>query len=48
VALLGNQLLAHSVYYDNVSQRVKDSGVRNAMLMFVESDESEDFVRFLS
>lgn len=48
VALLGNQLLGHSVDYDEVSQIVKDLGVRKAMFMFVDPDESEDFVRFQS
>ena len=48
VALQGNQLLAHSVDYDEISRKVKDLGVRNAMFMFVDADESEDFVRFQS
>lgn len=47
VALLGKQLLAHSVDYSEVSQRVKSLGARNAMFMFIEPEESEDFVRFL-
>lgn len=48
VALIGNQLLAHSVDYDDVSGTVKDLGIRNAMFMLVEADESEDFVRIPS
>ena len=47
VALLGKQLLAHHNDYAEVSRRVKSLGARNVMFMFIEPEESEDFVRFL-
>ena len=47
VALRGNRLLCHNVDYDKVSQEVKRLGIDGAMFMFIESEENEDFVRFL-
>jgi len=47
VALRGKRLLAHNVDYSKVSQEVKGLGIDGAMFMFIESEENEDFVRFL-
>jgi hypothetical protein len=47
VALSGKRLLAHNVDYNKVSQDVKSLGIDGAMLMFVEGEGNEDFVRFL-
>ncbi len=47
VALQGNQLLAHDLDYHQVSAEVKKLGAQNPMFMFIEAEESEDFLRFL-
>jgi hypothetical protein len=47
VALFGKRLLAHDVDYSKVSQEVKSLGIDRAMFMFIEGEETEDFVRFL-
>jgi hypothetical protein len=47
VALRGNRLLSHNVDYSKVSQEVKSLGIDGAMFMFIESEENEDFIRFL-
>jgi len=47
VALHGKHLLAHGKDYSEVSRMVKELGEGNVMFMFVEDEESEDFVRFL-
>jgi hypothetical protein len=47
VALRGNRLLSHNVDYSKVSQEVNSLGIDGAMFMFIESEENEDFVRFL-
>lgn len=48
VALRGKQLLAHSMNYDEVSRTAKALGEVDVMYLFIEDEESEDFVRFLS
>ena len=47
VALFGKRLLAHSADYSKVSREVKSLGIDGAMFMFIEGEETEDFVRFL-
>jgi hypothetical protein len=47
VALFGKRLLAHGADYSKVSREVKSLGVDGAMFMFIEGEETEDFVRFL-
>jgi hypothetical protein len=47
VALFGKLLLAHNADYSKVSQEVKSLGIDGAMFMFIEGEETEDFVRFL-
>ena len=47
MALRGKRLLAHNVNYSKISQEVKNFGIDRAMFIFIEGEESEDFVRFL-
>ena len=47
VALFGKRLLAHNADYSKVSREVKSLGIDGAMFMFIEGEETEDFVRFL-
>jgi hypothetical protein len=47
VALFGKRLLAHNADYSKVSREVKSLGIDGAMSMFIEGEETEDFVRFL-
>jgi hypothetical protein len=47
VALVGKRLLAHNADYSKISREVKSLDIDGAMFMFIEEEETEDFVRFL-
>src|SRR5262249_16369455 len=47
VTLFGKRLLGPNADYSKVSREVKSLGIDGAMFMFIEGEETEDFVRFL-